>query len=157
MTNPLIQMRQLIAQQKELEEAIRNLQNNPGLKDELAFEEELRAVLAKYGKSLEDAVAVMDPELRLVRGAATKAYKVRRPRRTPEELAAAGVARRPGSVGKDRVEAPVADVFQYTNPHNGETIVTANVGLHRQGKLWVAEHGKDTVKSWGVLMPKSPA
>jgi hypothetical protein len=156
--NVLAQMRQLKDEIRQREEAIRNLENNPQLKEELAFETELRAVLSKFGKSLEDAVAVFDPSLHLSTAPQRRSHHAapsgagtpRRKRRTPEELEAAGVKRRPGSVGKDRVVAPVATVYTYTNPYNQETIVTANVALHRQGKEWIAQYGKDVVKSWGV-------
>jgi hypothetical protein len=151
MSNPLIQMRQLREQQRQLEEAIRNLENNPQLKAELEFETEFRALLSKHGKTLEEAVQVMDPDLRLVTSAVLEGRKLRAKRRTPEELAAAGIPQRKGTVGKDRVVAPVGPVYQYTNPFSGEQIITANVALHRVGKLWIAEHGKDEVKSWGVL------
>jgi 2,3-bisphosphoglycerate-independent phosphoglycerate mutase len=84
MSNPLIQMRQLREQQRQLEEAIRNLENNPQLKAELEFETEFRALLSKHGKTLEEAVQVMDPDLRLVTSAVLEGRKLRAKRRTPE-------------------------------------------------------------------------
>lgn len=108
---------QLAAQLAELE----SLKNDDGLKREIEFEKKLRDLLAEYGYSLRNVVAILDPQAATRRAApaATETKGNRKPRQ----------------------------VKQYKNPHTGEVIETKG-GNHKQLKEWKAEHGAQEVESW---------
>ena len=106
---------QLAAQLAELE----TLKNDSGLKKEIEFESKLRALLAEYGYSLKNVIALLDPQAG---------------RRTPAAVAAKGT-RKP------------RDIKVYKNPNSGEVIETKG-GNHRQLKEWKTEFGADVVESW---------
>lgn len=79
---------------KELQERLHKLESDDKLKVELDFEGKLRDLMSKYGKSLRDVVAILDPDSN---------NKVQ-----------------PG-VGKPRRERQIK---RYKNPHTGEVIET---------------------------------
>ncbi|MFF7710941.1 histone-like nucleoid-structuring protein, MvaT/MvaU family [Pseudomonas sp. NPDC007930] len=108
---------QLQAQLAELE----TLKNDDGLKREIEFEQKLRDLLAEYGYSLKNIIALLDPHA---------------PSRSPRTAAAPVKAQR-----KPR------EVKQYKNPHSGEVVETKG-GNHKTLKAWKAEFGGDTVESW---------
>lgn len=108
---------QLAAQLAELE----SLKNDDGLKREIEFEQKLRNLLAEYGYSLRNIIAILDPQ------AST--------RRAPAATESKAGSRKP------------RQVKQYKNPHTGEVIETKG-GNHRQLKEWKNEFGADVVESW---------
>lgn len=108
---------QLAAQLAELE----SLKNDDGLKREIEFEKKLRDLLAEYGYSLRNIVAILDPQPATRRVAPTTV--VERGSRKPRQIK------------------------QYRNPHTGEIIETKG-GNHKQLKEWKAEHGAEEVESW---------
>lgn len=109
---------QLALQLAELE----TLKNDDGLKREIEFETQLRKLLADYGFSLRNIVAILDPQ------AATAS------RRTPG-FAEAKNTRKP------------RQLKVYKNPHTGEVVETKG-GNHKTLKEWKSEFGSDTVESW---------
>ncbi|ANC81567.1 histone-like nucleoid-structuring protein, MvaT/MvaU family [Pseudomonas putida] len=105
---------QLAAQLAELE----SLKNDDALKQEIEFEGKLRTLLAEYGCSLRDVIAILDPSIRAdVTIAPSK--NVRKPRQ----------------------------VKIFRNPHTGEVVETKG-GNHRTLKEWKAQYGASTVDSW---------
>ncbi|MEB8059250.1 histone-like nucleoid-structuring protein, MvaT/MvaU family [Pseudomonas fulva] len=107
---------QLAAQLAELE----NLKNDQGLKREIEFEQKLRDLLAEYGYSLRNIVAILDPQaLTRQTGTASHAQTSRKPRQ----------------------------VKTYKNPLTGELVQTKG-GNHKTLKEWKAEFGSDEVESW---------
>jgi len=107
---------QLAAQLAELEQ----LKNDDALKDEIKFEEQLRALLAEYGFSLRDVVNILDPQTGQRQALSpTEAKGIRKPR----------------------------EVKTYKNPHNGETVQTKG-GNHAVLKAWKTQYGVDAVQSW---------
>ncbi|MET1076796.1 MAG: histone-like nucleoid-structuring protein, MvaT/MvaU family [Pseudomonas sp.] len=98
--------------------ALDNLKNDGALQAEIEFEEKVRALMAEYGKSLRDVVAIIDPNYRT--GSAA-----------------------PTSQGSRRER----QLKVYKNPHTGETVETKG-GNHKVLKAWKQEHGSDTVESW---------
>lgn len=105
---------QLAAQLAELEA----LKKDNGLKKEMEFEEKLRALMATYGKSLRDIMAILDPQIKP--GKLTKQDSgLRRPRQ----------------------------VKRYKNPKTGEVVETKG-GNHKTLKAWKEEFGADVVQSW---------
>ncbi|MDH4564248.1 histone-like nucleoid-structuring protein, MvaT/MvaU family [Pseudomonas sp. BN411] len=105
---------QIAEQQKRLEA----LKADDKLKKEIEFETKLRTLLADYGFSLRNVIAVLDPE----------AGKGR-------QAAASKGARR------ERV------LKRYQNPNTGEVVETKG-GNHKILKAWKEEHGAATVESW---------
>lgn len=111
---------------KELQARLKNLADDGKLQQELEFEKKLRELMAEFGKSLKDIIALLDPEAKLnkaPRGAVVKATGTKRARK----------------------------VKQYKNPHNGEVIETKG-GNHKTLKEWKAKWGADTVESWATLL-----
>ena len=111
---------------KELQARLKNLSEDNKLQQELEFEKKLRDLMASYGKSLKDIIALLDPDAKLnkaPRGAAVKPAGTKRARK----------------------------VKQYKNPHNGEIIETKG-GNHKTLKEWKAKWGGDVVESWATLL-----
>lgn len=79
---------------EELKQQLEALSNDPELKKEMEFEEDLRALMSKYNKSLRDINAILDPQA--ANTPAPRATTTRRERRTK----------------------------RYTNPHTGGVIET---------------------------------
>ena len=106
---------QLASQLAELEA----MKGDAGLKKEIEFETKLRALLAEYGYSLKNVIALLDPQAGRHAPAAVAPKGTRKPR----------------------------DVKIYKNPNSGELIETKG-GNHRQLKEWKTEFGADVVESW---------
>jgi hypothetical protein len=115
----LAEFRQLEKHLAEQLQALEALKGDAGLKKEIEFETKLRALLAEYGYSLRNVIALLDPQAG---------------RRAPAPVAAK-VTRKP------------RDVKIYKNPNTGEVIETKG-GNHRQLKEWKTEFGADVVESW---------
>lgn len=107
---------QLAAQLQQLDA----MKNDSGLKQEIEFEQKLRALLEEYGMSLRQVISILDP---------AKALKV-------ATVSASSTGQR-----KPR------EVKHYKNPHNGEVVETKG-GNHKTLKQWKQEYGSDTVESW---------
>lgn len=107
--------KKLAAQLAELE----NLKNDEGLQREVEFEQKLRDLLAEYGYSLRNVVAILDPQAS--RGTAT-AQPVKKTRKARE-------------------------VKRYKHPDTGEVVETKG-GNHRTLKAWKQEHGSEMVEAW---------
>jgi hypothetical protein len=102
--------------------AFEAMKDDSGLKKELEFETKLRALLAQYGYSLQNVIALLDPQARLrvpSTASTTRLPKARKPRQ----------------------------VKVYKHPQTGEIVETKG-GNHKILKEWKAEHGSDTVDSW---------
>jgi len=109
------------AAEKALQEQLaqlESLKNDAGLKKEIEFEQKLQGLMASYGKSLRDIVAILDPN-------SSSSLSV--------------------PTGPKRRRARVVKVYQ--NPHTGELIETKG-GNHRGLKSWKEQYGVDTVDSW---------
>lgn len=112
---------------KQLQERLQALKQDDKLQKELDFEAKLRELIAEYGKSLPDIIALLDTE-----GKVSKT--LRQPRATKEV-----------AVKRTR------KVKQYKNPHTGEVIETKG-GNHKTLKEWKATWGGDVVESWCTLL-----
>lgn len=97
---------------------LESLKNDAGLKKEIEFEERLNALMAQFGKSLKDVVAILDPES--LRGQYVRSAK-------------------PGR----RARA----IKIYKNPNTGEIVETKG-GNHKVLKAWKAQYGNEAVESW---------
>lgn len=109
------------ALEKSLQEQLAQLdalKNDGGLKQEIAFEEKLRSLMAEYGKSLKDIIAILDPQAR-----------------TSQVKPVAASARR------------ARQLKVYRNPHNGEVVETKG-GNHKILKQWKEQYGADAVEGW---------
>lgn len=112
---------------KKLQDRLQALQQDSALQKELDFEAKLRELMAEYGKSLPDVLALLDSEGKAAKGAT-------------------------GRAGKDEAPAKrTRKVKQYKNPHTGETIETKG-GNHKTLKEWKATWGGDTVESWACVL-----
>lgn len=109
---------------KELQERLKSLEQDDKLKKELEFEEKLRALMASYGKSLRDVIALLDPDAKLSK--------------SPRTAKATGSKR-------------ARKVKQYKNPHTGEVIETKG-GNHKTLKEWKAKWGAEAVEGWATLL-----
>lgn len=107
---------QLAAQLAELE----SLKSDSGLQKEIEFETKLRALMAEYGYSLRNVIALLDPQAS---------------RRAPAATESKGGTRKP------------RQVKIYKNPHSGEVVETKG-GNHKILKEWKTEYGSDVVESW---------
>lgn len=133
--NPLAEMRRLREEIRLREEAIKSLESNPQLQADIAFEREATGLLSKYGKTLAELVAMLDPSMVLA-----PAERVKRPRGPNKP-------RPDGHVPKPRYSENTVWLI-VTNPHNGEKVRTANVMLQKKCKEWIGVYGRDTVMSW---------
>lgn len=105
---------QLAAQLAELE----SLKNDDALKREIQFEQKLHELMAEYGYSLRNIIAILEPK-------AT-------PSRAPVDA---------------KISRKARQVKRYKNPHSGEVIETKG-GNHKVLKEWKSKYGSDTVESW---------
>lgn len=137
MTNPLVKMREMQAAMRELEAGMKALNDDPALRLELDFEKDLQAVLAKYSKTIHEAVQVVDPSFQVV----AKQKRPYTPRAPKDE-----------HTKRERNSAPIFYIF--TNPHTGETVRSANT-LKKELQPWISKYGKDEVISWKA--PESAA
>lgn len=115
----LAEYRQLEKHLAEQLAALDAMRGDEGLKKEVEFETKLRELLAKYGYSLRNVIAILDPQAS---------------QRAPSAVA-------PKAVRKARV------VKIYKNPNSGELIETKG-GNHRLLTEWKSNFGKDVVESW---------
>ncbi len=109
------------ALEKSLQEQLAQLdalKNDEALKHEMAFEDKLRSLMAEYGKSLKDIIAILDPQAR------TSQIK-------PETTS-----------GRRARQTKV-----YRNPQNGEVVETKG-GNHKILKQWKELYGAEAVESW---------
>ena len=114
-----------LAEFRELEAALaqqlknlEQLKNDQSLTAEIEFEEKIRALMAEYGKSLRDVIAIVEPHYRTT-------------------------ATRPAAPAKRRAR----QLKRYTNPHTGESVETKG-GNHKALKAWKQKYGAETVESW---------
>jgi hypothetical protein len=107
---------QLAAQLQQLDA----MKNDSGLKQEIEFEQKLRALLEEYGMNLRQVIIILDP---------SKGVSVN------TAGASSNVQRKP------------REIKRYKNPHSGEVVETKG-GNHKVLKQWKLEHGSDTVESW---------
>ncbi|HID9943262.1 TPA: histone-like nucleoid-structuring protein, MvaT/MvaU family [Pseudomonas aeruginosa] len=105
---------QLVEQLKQLDA----LKNDDELKQEIEFEEKLRALLAEYNFSLREVRLILDPQAK------------------PEAKKADGRSQR-----RER------QVKVYINPNTNERVETKG-GNHKILKAWKEEFGAETVESW---------
>ncbi|WP_179179378.1 histone-like nucleoid-structuring protein, MvaT/MvaU family [Pseudomonas sivasensis] len=105
-------------------QALESLKGSEALQKELEFEDKLRKLLAEYGYSLRNIIAILDPQ-------ASKA---------PGLTVSGKVDGRKGQ------RAPRA-VKRYVNPHTNEFVETKG-GNHSILKAWKSEHGAAEVESW---------
>ncbi|MDC3735256.1 histone-like nucleoid-structuring protein, MvaT/MvaU family [Pseudomonas alliivorans] len=117
----LAEFRQLEKHLAEQLAALEAMKGDEGLQREVEFETRLRELLAEYGYSLRNVIALLDPQASNRRAAAT-----------PESKAG---TRKPRSIKI------------YKNPHSGEVVETKG-GNHKVLKEWKAEYGADEVESW---------
>jgi len=108
---------QIIELQSQLEE----MKNDSGFQKEMEFETKLKSMMAEYGKSLRDVIAIVDPN-----------YSA------PSAKASVGAP-------KGTRAARVTKI--YKNPHTDEIIETKG-GNHKQLKAWKEKYGSDEVISW---------
>lgn len=132
MSNPLVKMREMQKIMRELEASMQQLQTDPALKHELEFEQELQALLAKFDKTIHEAVQVVDPCFRIVEAGAKRTYKTK----TPKDDGAPG-----NRAGKPNL------YYLFKNPHTGEEVRTANI-LKKEVQEWISQYGKDEVLKW---------
>ncbi|WP_433884425.1 histone-like nucleoid-structuring protein, MvaT/MvaU family [Pseudomonas vranovensis] len=107
---------QLAAQLQQLDA----MKNDSGLKQEIEFEQKLKALLEEYGMSLRQVISILDPS----KGASVSAIS-----------ASSGAHRKP------------REVKRYKNPHSGEVVETKG-GNHKILKQWKQEYGSEFVESW---------
>ncbi|WP_054889866.1 histone-like nucleoid-structuring protein, MvaT/MvaU family [Pseudomonas sp. NBRC 111129] len=117
----LAEFRQLEKHLAEQLAALEAMKGDEGLQREVEFETKLRELLAEYGYSLRNVIALLDPQ------AST--------RRAPVAAESKAGTRKPRSVKV------------YKNPHSGEVVETKG-GNHKVLKEWKAEYGADEVESW---------
>ncbi|KAA0694641.1 H-NS histone [Halopseudomonas laoshanensis] len=110
---------------RELTDRMNSLSNDTKLKQEIEFEEKVRALMAQYNKSLKDVVAILDPDNKLSQGGKS--------------------SKTSGGVKRAR------KVKQYKNPKTGEVIETKG-GNHKELKAWKEKYGADTVESWVTIL-----
>lgn len=108
---------------KQLQSRLEALKGDPKLQHEIEFETKLKELLATYGKSLRDVIALLDPQR---------------------------LSHNPGKASAG-AKAPRAErkIKTYKNPHTGAIIETKG-GNHKELKAWKSEHGSDTVEGWLV-------
>ena len=116
----LAEYRQLEKNLAEQLAALEAMKGDEGLKREVEFETKLRALLAEYGYSLRNVIALLDP------------HASRRASASPEPKA---------GIRKPR------QIKIYKNPHTGEVVETKG-GNHRTLKEWKSEFGAAEVESW---------
>lgn len=107
---------------KELQHRLQQLENNDGLKKELEFEEKLRELMSKYGKSLRDIISILDPE-----------------------------SNKSNRAAPARGSKRARKVKRYKNPHTGEVIETKG-GNHKTLKEWKGKWGAVAVESWAEIL-----
>lgn len=136
MTNPLVKMREMQALMASLQADIETLQHDPSLRAELEFESELQELLNKFGKTIYEAVQVVDPTLRITTAAPQKRVYKRR-----EDEHGHPVQSKQKRAGEH------TKYFLFTNPHTQEVVRAANI-LKKEVQVWIQKYGKEAVLSW---------
>lgn len=118
----LAEFRELEKHLAEQLEMLESMKNDSGLQREIEFEQKLRDLLAQYGYSLRNIIALLDPQ---------------------------AAAKRRGTVTTttEKTTRKPREVKIYKNPNTGETIETKG-GNHKLLKAWKEEYGANTVESW---------
>ncbi|NWO06306.1 MAG: DNA binding protein [Alteromonadaceae bacterium] len=104
---------------EQLAEELEKLEQDQTLKSELAFENEVRDLMAKYDKTPKDVLqilATIDPSIGGTKAEAT-GTRAKRPLKT------------------------------YRNPHTGDVVKTRG-GNHKTLNEWREKWGKEAVQSW---------
>ncbi|MOA24420.1 hypothetical protein D3C78_1450950 [compost metagenome] len=96
------------------------MKNDSGLKQEIEFEQKLKALLDEYGMNLRQVITILAPSKGVSVSTASASTSVQRKPR---------------------------EVKRYKNPHSGEVVETKG-GNHKILKQWKQEHGSDTVEGW---------
>lgn len=115
------QYRSVETQIKELQSELEKMKNDSSFQKEMEFESKLKRMMAEYGKSLRDVIAIVDPSYR-----------------SPS-------AKTSVDAPKGTRAARVTKI--YKNPHTDETIETKG-GNHKQLKAWKDKYGSEEVISW---------
>lgn len=111
-------------QLKQLQEDLNRLENDQRLKNELAFKDQLEALMQEFNKRPADVIALLDPNADQRGGKQSlKSTDGRRKRR----------------------------LKIYKNPNTGEVIETRG-GNHKGLRSWKDQYGDETVESWLVRM-----
>ena len=105
---------------EKLSEELRELEQDQSLKQQLKFEDDVRALMAEYEKSAKDVLQILTAIDPAIAGAKAEGNSSSRPKR-PMKV--------------------------YKNPHTGEVVETRG-GNHKVLNEWRAEHGKEAVQSW---------
>ncbi|NAO30077.1 transcriptional regulator [Pseudomonas syringae pv. dysoxyli] len=116
----LAEFRQLEKHLAEQLAALEAMKDDEGLQREVEFETKLRGLLADYGYSLRNIVALLDPQ---------------------------AVSRAPASISSKTGTRKPRQVKTYKNPHSDEVVETKG-GNHKVLKDWKTEYGSDEVESW---------
>ncbi|MGO1500019.1 MAG: histone-like nucleoid-structuring protein, MvaT/MvaU family [Marinobacter sp.] len=115
--NDYYQKKQLM---EKLADEINQLEQDQSLKHELAFENNLRELMAEYDKSPKHVLQILtaiDPSIIGAKAEVSTGTRAKRPMKT------------------------------YKNPHTGEEVQTRG-GNHKVLNEWRQEHGKEAVQSW---------
>ncbi|MCK9744144.1 histone-like nucleoid-structuring protein, MvaT/MvaU family [Pseudomonas syringae] len=116
----LAEFRQLEKHLAEQLAALEAMKGDEGLQREVEFETKLRGLLADYGYSLRNIIAILDPQ---------------------------AASRAPASISSKTSTRKPRQVKTYKNPHSGEVVETRG-GNHKVLKDWKTEYGSDEVESW---------
>jgi hypothetical protein len=104
-----------LAEQKAL---LDSLKNDPALQREVEFEEQLRALLGEYGKSLRDIEALLSP-----------------------------IEKRPAVAQTEKKTRKARVLKSYKNPLTGE-VVESKGGNNKLLGAWKAQFGAAAVEGW---------
>ena len=122
--------KQLLAQ---LQEEVERIEKDPEFAQQRQFIEEIDQVLDKFGKNRQALVALVP--------AKERERLVNTPSAKPTEGGT--------GVGRGRAPRKPATLKTYQHPETRETVEARNLN-HKTLREWIAEHGKDTVKSWVI-------
>lgn len=112
---------QLVKTIAEAQVRMQEIESDPVFVAEKEFDQNLRALLAEYGKSLRDIVAILDPSHTNKSSVEKKSGE--RATRSPRALQT------------------------FLNPHTNEVVETKG-GNNKMLNAWKAQYGKDVVRSW---------
>jgi hypothetical protein len=118
MMSKLVEYRELERHLAEQTALLDSLKNDPALQKEVEFEEQLRALLGEYGKSLRDIKALLDP-----------------------------IAKRPTAAPTEKKTRKARVLKTYKNPLTDEIVQTKG-GNNATLKAWKAEFGAEEVDGW---------
>lgn len=118
-----IRAKQLEAEIAQRQKQLDDLKSSPEYTASAQFETKLRDLLAEYGKSLQDIVALLGPEYGF------------------------GDGKEKAGKAKGRRERQVK---RYQNPHTGDVIETKG-GNHKLLKEWKTQWGAEVVEKWVVV------